>query len=55
MKTLVMATIYMCLTGGACEKHQVRIEQKACKTSAYEAQVPYNGEWKDAKIGVTCQ
>ena len=54
MKSLVLATLYVCLIDGSCEKHQVRIESKACKVGTYEAQVPYQGEWKDAKVGVSC-
>lgn len=53
MKTLVMATLYICLSNGQCEEKQVRIEN--CKTEQHRAEVPLNGAWQPATIGVKCQ
>jgi hypothetical protein len=50
---LVTAILYLCITGGQCETHQVRIEPRACG-SHYSAEVSLNGAWQAAKIAVKC-
>lgn len=53
MKELVLATIFMCM-GNNCEEHQVKIEERACSISTIHAQIPFNGEWQEGKIGIKC-
>ena len=50
---LLAAVIYMCVSGGQCEEHTIRVERSACGRH-YQAQVPVNGEWRDAQAGVRC-
>ena len=52
MKALVMATLYICLSNGQCEEKQLRIED--CKPQVHKAEVPINGEWHPAKVGLKC-
>lgn len=54
MKELVFALISVCLNTGECEKHQMRVETKVCKLGTVQAQVPQNGEWKDATVTFKC-
>lgn len=54
MKSLVLATLYVCLNNGQCEQKQIRIDHRACNVGQYTAQVPLNGEWQPAKVGVKC-
>jgi hypothetical protein len=50
----VIATLYVCLTsGGGCEQKQIRI-QAPCVSEQKLAQVPVNGEWQNARVGVKC-
>jgi hypothetical protein len=54
MKALVMATLYVCLSNGQCEQKQIRVDPRACRVGQYTAEVPLNGEWHPAKVGVKC-
>jgi hypothetical protein len=54
MKTLVFAVISICLQTGECETHQVKVEPKVCALKSSQAQVPMNGEWKDATVRFKC-
>ena len=54
MKELVFAAISICLHSGECETHQVRIEPKVCNIRSSQAQVPMNGEWKNATVTFKC-
>ena len=49
----VLATLYVCLTAtNQCEQKQVRIAN--CVSEQKMAQVPVNGEWQNARVGVKC-
>ena len=54
MKELVFAVISICLHSGECETHQVKIEPKVCHIRSSQAQVPMNGEWKNATVTFKC-
>ena len=54
MKELVFAVISICLHSGECETHQVKIEPKVCHLRSSQAQVPMNGEWKNATVTFKC-
>ena len=54
MKELVFAVISICLQSGECETHQMKVEPKVCKMGTVQAQVPQNGEWKDATVHFKC-
>lgn len=54
MKELVLAVISICLNTGECETHQLKVESKVCQIKSTQAQVPMNGEWKDAIVRFKC-
>jgi hypothetical protein len=54
MKELVFAVISICLHTGECETHQLKVEPKVCKLGVTQAQVPLNGEWKEATVKFKC-
>lgn len=54
MVNFVFAVISICLQSGECETHQVKIEPKACQLKTVQAQVPVNGEWKNATVRFKC-
>lgn len=49
----VIATLYICLTNGGCEQKQIRI-QAPCVAEQKMAQVPFNGDWQNARVGIKC-
>ena len=54
MKELVFAVISICLSSGECETHQMKVEARVCQMKSVQAQVPMNGEWKDATVKFKC-
>ena len=56
MTPLVAAIISACLVAAPaqCERHEVRVEPRACRIAPIRAEVAINGAWTAAVVKIEC-
>jgi hypothetical protein len=53
MKELVLATVFMCVSG-VCDTREMKVEPHLCSVGSSKAQVSVMGQWIEGKIGIKC-
>lgn len=53
MKELVLATVFMCVSG-VCDTREMKVEPHLCSVGSSKAEISVMGQWLEGKIGIKC-
>ena len=57
MTALVAAAVTVCLISipTQCERHDLRVEPRACRLAPIRGEAPVNGTWTPVEVRITCE